>query len=480
MAAVGGDKNPVQLPGWLLIAGFVALVLPQLWLWQFTVDDAYISFRYLRNFGQGLGLVFNAGERVEGYSHPLWMVLLLPISLLRKPEQIVLCAKVLGLLCTAGTLMVLWRFVGKLLPVAGATALLLWLLAPGTHVYASCGLETPLLALLLTWALERHNAKAPAWQTAILLGLAAVTRPEAPIYAIAWFACWWRPAHPLRTVGVVLLALALPWIAWEVFRISYYQQWLPNTFFAKPPGTFGGKFGIAYALPMLGACCLPLTVLAHRTRGAEVRTAGALCVAALVFVAYTQGDWMPFWRFLVPVWPAAVYQLAVGVDELARRGLPTRAVAAISIIIGTVTLSAPIPAFVRGEGLYDLMRGSHQIKGGEWLAAHVKPDDDVATIRLGGIAWKLPTYRMRDIAGLTAAAAGQHLWERKGNIDWADHPFRVSPPTWIAAVHQQGQTMYHGDEALTRDLQTSYTLASEVPQGPGATWHFYRLNTDAR
>ena len=41
-----------------------------------TVDDAYISFRYARNFARGWGLVYNAGERIEGYTNFLWTVLI--------------------------------------------------------------------------------------------------------------------------------------------------------------------------------------------------------------------------------------------------------------------------------------------------------------------------------------------------------------------------------------------------------------------
>src|SRR5438093_11439697 len=37
-----------------------------------TCDDAYISFRYALHLDHGLGLVYNAGERVEGYSNFLW------------------------------------------------------------------------------------------------------------------------------------------------------------------------------------------------------------------------------------------------------------------------------------------------------------------------------------------------------------------------------------------------------------------------
>ena len=43
---------------------------------RFFYDDAFITFRYAANLAHGHGLVFNPGERVEGYSNFLWTVLL--------------------------------------------------------------------------------------------------------------------------------------------------------------------------------------------------------------------------------------------------------------------------------------------------------------------------------------------------------------------------------------------------------------------
>ena len=40
-----------------------------------VVDDMFISLRYAESLAHGHGAVFNAGERVEGYSSPAWMVL---------------------------------------------------------------------------------------------------------------------------------------------------------------------------------------------------------------------------------------------------------------------------------------------------------------------------------------------------------------------------------------------------------------------
>ena len=38
-----------------------------------VVDDSLISIRYAENLAQGNGVVFNLGERVEGYTNFLWL-----------------------------------------------------------------------------------------------------------------------------------------------------------------------------------------------------------------------------------------------------------------------------------------------------------------------------------------------------------------------------------------------------------------------
>ncbi|HEX4934306.1 MAG TPA: hypothetical protein VFV33_14045, partial [Gemmatimonadaceae bacterium] len=54
-----------------------AAILYGLWAaWRraWVSDDAYITFRYADHLARGLGLVFNVGERVEGYSNFLWTI----------------------------------------------------------------------------------------------------------------------------------------------------------------------------------------------------------------------------------------------------------------------------------------------------------------------------------------------------------------------------------------------------------------------
>ena len=51
----------------------VILLLHGAFYFHYTSDDAYISYRYARNFADGAGLVWNRAEWVEGYTNFLWI-----------------------------------------------------------------------------------------------------------------------------------------------------------------------------------------------------------------------------------------------------------------------------------------------------------------------------------------------------------------------------------------------------------------------
>ena len=71
-------------------------------IFRFVIDDAFISFRYAQNLNDGHGLVFNPGERVEGYSNLLWVLLTafgMKLGLTR-----LLWARILGTGAMAGVL----------------------------------------------------------------------------------------------------------------------------------------------------------------------------------------------------------------------------------------------------------------------------------------------------------------------------------------------------------------------------------------
>ena len=92
---------------WLALLGWLASV------GWFITDDAFISFRYVRNLLEGHGLVFNPGEYVEGYTNFLWVLELAAIwGLLGiRPED---AAQWLSVIYTAGTIVVMLWWVARM------------------------------------------------------------------------------------------------------------------------------------------------------------------------------------------------------------------------------------------------------------------------------------------------------------------------------------------------------------------------------
>src|SRR5262245_10478837 len=79
----------------------IAILLPHGLAISFLNDDAFISYRYAKNWVDGHGLVFNPGERVEGYTNFLWTVLIGVFVKLGADPLVV--SRVLGFLASAGT-----------------------------------------------------------------------------------------------------------------------------------------------------------------------------------------------------------------------------------------------------------------------------------------------------------------------------------------------------------------------------------------
>jgi hypothetical protein len=207
-----------------------------------AVDDAYISFRYAQNAILGYGLVFNPGERVEGFTNFLWTALMIPV--VGAGLDVGRVSILLGILFALGTLWLTVRLARSLeLPRwVGWLAALLLAVDGSFAIWSVSGLETALFAFLLTagatlYILEqraivpqgdpsgtiaatasetdRHrlNSRRPAIRpsvgrnlftqfppSAIIFALAAMTRPEAAaVFALtAAHQFAWRLGSELR------------------------------------------------------------------------------------------------------------------------------------------------------------------------------------------------------------------------------------------------------------------------------------------
>jgi hypothetical protein len=129
---------------WWVAAGVCAALCAA--IWGYTVDDAYIVFRYARNLVEGHGPVFNVGERVEGFSSPLWLAVATIAEVLHLSVEHVCKA-----LSMAAVIAMLWFIAGRmrtLLLTARLPLLLLAAYAP-LHVAVVCGLETAVNAAIV-------------------------------------------------------------------------------------------------------------------------------------------------------------------------------------------------------------------------------------------------------------------------------------------------------------------------------------------
>jgi hypothetical protein len=54
----------------------IVIYLAHVYFYDYICDDSFITLRYAQNLAEGHGLVFNLNERVEGFTSPLWTILL--------------------------------------------------------------------------------------------------------------------------------------------------------------------------------------------------------------------------------------------------------------------------------------------------------------------------------------------------------------------------------------------------------------------
>src|SRR5262245_2408414 len=379
---------------------------------SYVIDDTYISLRFAEHLAQGLGLVYNPGERVEGYSNFLWTVFLaLPFLLHVPPVLFLKAAVVLAALATAWATRRL-ALASGLAPREPGRRWLAWLpgwlflLTPLVIERAADGLETIPFTLLLVlgtaWAFEEKSVPRSPRLGLALAGL-AMMRPDgllsAPVLiAIAAF----RGASP-RRLALTSIWFAAPFALFLLGRHAYYGDWLPNTYFAKRGGDLLWRIGWSTAFSFLvqhGGWGWLLALPALVARPTRAAAWGLLAVAAtrFLFHAWAGGELVGFRRFLAPAFPL-LYLMATATLALVR----PRTLAPFVALAGSALLLSP--AWIRyplhEAELLAYARGLDQAHGafGRDVAARTAPD---ATIAMddAGLGPYLSKRRNLDMLGL--------------------------------------------------------------------------------
>jgi len=386
-------------------------------------DDPYISYRYARNWADGVGIVFNPDEKVEGYSNFLHVAILAGADRVLRVDQ-----PDMGLVLSFGApilLLILLTCRAVREGHAPIAAMLLALTTPWAF-WAGRGLETPVYASLVTVTLvlaARPPSSGAGWYWAASLWtfatLTALYRIEGPMWCLVvgiagllgqfaarrrsealptWARAWW-------TAAAVSFALQLAYHGW---RVAYFGRLFPNTYQAKATGPLlerlasGGEYlasGRAADALLPFAALLLAVILGGRAR-ATARLFVCAIVAQLGFVLIVGGDWMIMARFLMPVLPIVALLAEDCWSDVAarRRDSPAASMVLVALILATLSGTAyrngPIIQAMRDGSLTPPM-----ISLAEWMHDRLPHDHWVAGEEMGIIPW-FSGLRFVDLHGL--------------------------------------------------------------------------------
>lgn len=429
-------QNKVPL---LLLPAICAVFIIHVMAYDFLSDDAFIVIRYAKNFIEGRGLVFNPGEKVEGFTSLLWCMILAAAGAVHfDPVE---ASRVLGTFACLAAVVFTYGIASKLLPSGQSKV---WaLIAPvllvsnGTFAcWSAGGLETGLF-ICLTAASFLAVMSGRYWLSAILAFLTFTARPEGLLVA--------------GLLGAYQIYLALRrqgknWIGWWavcggatlavfVFRLAYFGDPLPNTFYAKTGGTWhqwhrGLIYMADYARDHEGLPILIIPLFFFLLKGervARLLAAGALLI--LGSVVWVGGDGLPMYRLAVTPLPLIfplqacfferLHQYTVSHWPGLKRIHGTLLVTVLLGLLVIVQITHPIrdPYWNRYLGQKNEVPRWKRI--GLWFKENAKPGETLATVPIGAVSYYsgLTVY---DMVGLT----DRHIARRKMpdiGKGWAGH-----------------------------------------------------------
>ena len=384
---------------------------------NFVQDDAFITFRYVANFLQGHGLVYNVGERVEGFTNFGWTIYLTFWGAFG--ASYIAVAKVTGFLLGGITIVVTYKVASRLFSEEnGWWALLPAYLVgvnPSLAYWAPAGLETAAFvcatALTVYFFLERSHLLIAA------LAIAVWLRPEGAVLAMICLSAEFllekrAPIYSLRC-GLLALLLSLPYVA---FKFFYYGSILPNPFYAKTGFSVPQmSSGVEYAAEFLkdygfwGFGLIVPMLFAGKLRN-NLKEVWLFAVMYTVYVVLIGGDVLKVHRFFLPLlFPYAI--LATASLHLIVRPVERKARLVLTTVVGIVLLSMTVSIPWKKIETFNLNELGLIAKM-TWLSSQMKASDttmfSAATSTIGVFGYELPGHKIIDMLGLTDSTIARH------------------------------------------------------------------------
>jgi hypothetical protein len=307
-------------------------------------DDQMISMRYARNLVDGQGLVWNAGDRVEGYTNLGWVMVMAVVHAAGVPERLTsLVVKLINIGLGVLILALADRLMRRLAQPPGwlrAVVLATLALSIDLVYWVVNGFETTLLTAVFLWSLVKmlDDSDRGEWSvlTCLLAGLLPIIRSDAADLTGVVIGTGFLLGTRRRFWAVILAVL--PLVLHLAFRYHYYGDWLPNTYYLKVAGRTGLLWsGLGYVKGFVAAYPTVVVLAAGAAFIPGDRRARAL-LASFAIVALrvmsVGADMFPHYRFIAPLLPVLLALSAMAIAALADR----RSSAVIAAVLFTSTV----------------------------------------------------------------------------------------------------------------------------------------------
>ena len=423
-------------------------------------DDQMISMRYARNLAEGCGPVWNRGERVEGYTNPLWVLVMAVVHLLPIADaHTSLWIRGINAALACLVLLLAWRLMQRLMGepgIAGAAGLLVLAVSHELLFWSMHGFETTLLTALFLWSIGRllDEVERGSFRvlTFVAVGLLPVVRSDGyHLWVGAALLAVGLAKERARVLGWLALAAAPP-IAQLAFRLAYYGEWVPNTYFLRVAGhslpdrlrqgaIYEAYFFLFYWLIVMLAV---LGFLATRDRRRGWMLASS--AISLAYVIWVGGDNFFGARFLAPHAPVLIALASAGIREIA---------AGRRVVERTLSL-AQAGSYLAFAGFLALFGSSYTLLS--------DPNGGPGPSLIAALAIAKSTHPQARVA--VHAAGVVPYFSRRYSIDWlgkTDAAVAKLPPRGAAMAHDKLDPQ-HSLNAQRADFAVMLWL----PQGVGS------------
>lgn len=326
-----------------LILVYLGLIIQTAWV----ADDTFLTLRTVDNFANGYRLTWNVNERVQIFTHPLWMLLIIPFYLLIQNPLSTMFFLTITLSMITMVLFAKYFMNNSMAAGIGFTAIIF---SKAFIDYSTSGLENPLSHLLMIVFLaiflnkEREFDERNIMLLSLVAGLAVFNRMDTLLF---YFPALAYVLFKIRTSKALLFALIgfSPFILWELFSILYYGFPFPNTAYAKLNTGIDRSLliqqGIYYLRdsvlrdPLSISLILFSTVLTISKKDARRLVIGLGVILYLLYLVKIGGDFMSG-RFLSITVLVSIVLITTSV-----KSKPTKNSWALLVIIIAIGFSGP-------------------------------------------------------------------------------------------------------------------------------------------